>query len=141
MVHCPENQIRTTFKRAVRRRGFTLIETMICVVILGLVGAAVFGVYASGLQTLDEQAHAELLESKARSAMEYLLSKKFAFLNSDSYNLTIQGQPYKIVWTVSNVDLDGDFWPDSSAKKVVVTLEDIQLVTIVVNHDGDLGKL
>jgi prepilin-type N-terminal cleavage/methylation domain-containing protein len=106
-------------------RGFTLIEVLLSILILGLSAAAITEVYSSGL----------------RSQMELLLSQKFSKLTSGSQAVIVGGQSYTINWTVNNIDLDGDLAPEPGAKQITVTLDSKSLETIVSDSTGSIGKI
>ena len=121
--------------------GFTLVEALLSIVILALASSTVAALYFTGLQTLDVQAEQFLIDSELRSRMEWLLSKKFDRLVDGTQSVTVGGQAYTLQWQVVNVDLDGDSVPESSAKQVTVSLAGKGLTTLVVSHEGMVGKL
>ena len=114
---------------------------MISIAVLGIVAASLFGIYASGLQTLEAQSNADFLESAMRSKMEELLATKFDWLASGSTIVSYQGINYDLGWKVSGIDLDEDSFVDANAKHVLILLEGTYLETIVVNHKGMCGKI
>ena len=103
--------------------------------------AIVSGLYASGLQALDVREERGLLDSHLRSRMERLISLKFGQLASGSDTVTVSGQDYTVSWTVATVDLDGDSTPETTAKQIDISLAGKTLTTIVVDHEGKVGKL
>ncbi len=124
--------------------GFTLLEAMISVVLLGLMASGFSLLYASGLNSLDEQADRMLLDSHLRSRMEILIAQQFAQVNNGSENVIVRGKNYTINWTVALKDLDGDMTPESNAKEVTVSvtgMSDRSLTTILVDHGGNVSKL
>ena len=121
--------------------GFTLVEALLSIVILALMASVMTGLYISGLQALDVQAERALLDSHLRSRMERLLSETFTQIATGSETITVNGQDHTIDWTVIGVDLDGDTVPEPTAKQVTVTLAGRSLTTIVVDHEGKVGKL
>jgi prepilin-type N-terminal cleavage/methylation domain-containing protein len=121
--------------------GFTLVEALLSIVILGLMASVMTGVYFSGLQALEVQGERMLLDSALRSRMELLLSEKFDQLASGTDTATVTGQNYTITWTVATVDLNGDATPEPTAKQVTVTLEGRSLTTIVVDNEDRVGKI
>lgn len=131
------NPLRTT-------KGFTLVEALLSVALLGLMVTGIATLYASGLQSLDGQDDRMLLDSELRSRMEVLVSTDFGALSDDSEVVTVNGQNYTIAWTVVNVDLDGDLTPEPNAKQVTVSitkLPDRSLTTILVDNEGRVGKI
>jgi type II secretory pathway pseudopilin PulG len=124
--------------------GFTLIEAMLSVALLGLVAVGISAPYISGFQALDVQADRMLLDSSLRSRMEVLVGTDFGSLSAGSEVVTVRGQNYTITWTVGNVDLDGDATPESTARQVTVSvteLPDRSLATILVDNQGRVGKI
>ena len=124
--------------------GFTLVEAMLSVVILGLMVTGISALYLSGLQSLNTQDDRMLLDSRLRSRMEMLVGTEFATLSNGSEVVTINGQDYTINWNVVSVDLDGDSTPESNAKQVTVSVSGVtgrSLTTIVVDHEGRVSKI
>ena len=124
--------------------GFTLIEAMLSVALLGLVAVGISAPYISGFQALNVQADRMLLDSSLRSQMEVLVGTDFGSLSAGSEVVTVRGQNYTITWTVGNVDLDGDATPESTARQVTVAvteLPDRSFTTILVDNEGGVGKI
>ena len=124
--------------------GFTLVEALLSVALLGLMVTGIATLYVSGLQSLDGQDDRMLLDSALRSRMEVLVGTDFGALSDDSEVVTVNGQNYTIAWTVMNADLDGDLTPEPNAKQVTVSiteLPDRSLTTILVDNEGRVGKI
>jgi len=124
--------------------GFTLIEAMLSVALLGLVAVGISAPYISGFQALDVQADRMLLDSSLRSQMEVLVGTDFGLLSAGSEVVTVRGQNYTLTWTVANIDLDGDATPENTARQVTVSvteLPDRSLTTILVDNQGKTGKI
>ena len=124
--------------------GFTLVEALLSVALLGLMVTGIATLYVSGLQSLDGQDDRMLLDSALRSRMEVLVGTDFGALSDDSEVVTVNGQNYTIAWTVVNVDLDGDATPEPNAWQITVTTAELpnrSLTTIVVDHEGRVGKI
>ena len=131
------NPLRTT-------KGFTLVEVLLSVALLGLMVPAIGALYVSGLQSLDRQDDRMLLDSELRSRMEVLVSTDFDALAGGSEMITVNGQNFTVTWNVAPMDLDGDTNPEPTAKQVTVSiteLPDRSLTTILVDHEGRLGKI
>ena len=128
-----------------RSDGFTLVEAMLSVVILGLVAATMGTVYSSANQSLAVQTDHMLLDSALRSRMEYLMGTPFGDLdarNNSSYN--VPGTSYWIVTTVAPIDLDGEAPNEETARQVTVSVTGMSgnsLTTIRVDHEGFVGKI
>ncbi len=141
------------------RSGFTLIEVMVCIVLLGLSTAAICGVYASGLQAKSIQADTNIIDSILRSRMDYLLATHYDQLVTGTKDFVFDGVTYSVSWTVKEMslaDLTGsvvvekDVVPETfgavdgtavTAKIIVLTVEGVQMSTIVTDHQGALFKI
>ena len=126
--------------------GFTLVESLLSVVLLGLIAAGVTGLYYSGLQAINDQSVQALLDSQLRSRMEQLISTKFDQLpnGTNSETVTVNGGSYKIKWKAEDIDLDGDTITEEGVKQIDVYLdsdEDHSLTTIVVDNVDRVGKI
>lgn len=121
--------------------GFTLVEALLAVVVLALMASVLSGLYLAGLQNLDARDDRMALDSALRSQMEELLSGAFTEIASGSDTITVNGASREIVWTVENLDLDGDDSPEADAKQITVTLGNTSISTVFVDHEGTLAKL
>ena len=124
--------------------GFTLVEALLSVALLGLMATGISALYLSGFQSLDAQDDQMLLDSRLRSRMEVLVGTDFASLSDDSEVVTVNGQNYTINWTIVPIDLDGDSNPESNANQVTVSVAGVSgpsLTTIMADHEGRLGKI
>ncbi len=134
--------LRKTIKTSKRSDGFTLIEALLSVAILGLLAATMGTVYSSANQSLAVQTDHMLLDSKLRSQMEFLIGTPFGELISGS--APPDENNYTIVWTVVLIDLDGDSNPEATAKQVTVSVTGMSgnsLTTIRVDNLGAIGKI
>ena len=137
--------LRKIIKISQRSDGFTLVEAMLSVVILGLLAAVMGTVYSSANLSLAVQTDHMLLDSELRSRMEYLMGTPFGdldALNNSSYN--VDGTSYWIVTTVALIDLVGDSITETTARKVTVSVTGMSgnsLTTIRVDNEGYVGKI
>jgi len=125
-------------------RGFTLIEILLSMILLGLMITAISALYISGLQALDTQDDSMLLDSHLRSRMEVLVGTEFVTLGNGSQAVSVNGKNYTINWNVVPIDLDGDSTPESNAVQVTVSVVGIaghSLTTIIVDHEDRVGKI
>jgi Tfp pilus assembly protein PilV len=124
--------------------GFTLVEALLSVVLLGLMVTGIASLYVSGLQSLNTRDNYILLDSALRSRMEVLVGTDFASLSPGSEVITVNGQNHTINWSVVSIDLDGDSNPEPNAKQLTVAMTGLSgrtLTTIVVDHEGRVGKI
>ena len=121
------------------RDGFTLVEALLSVVILGLIAAGISAPYISGLRSLEVQADRMLLDSHLRGRMEALVGLPLDQIISGTKSVTVRGNDYTIAWTVTPVDWDGD--SNQDAKQITVSVFDRSLTTIVVDNEGKVGKI
>ena len=119
--------------------GFTLVEALLSVVLLGLIAAGISAPYISGLRSLEVQADRMLLDSHLRGQMEKLIGLPFNRIIPGTESVTVRGNDYTIEWTVEPVDWVGG--SDQDAKKIEVSVFGRSLTTIVVDHEGKVGKI
>lgn len=129
--------------RIKNRKGFTLTEVLVSVLILGILAASFTVPYVTGFQSLEVQAEQMLLDSQLRSTMEVLMGRNFdeiLALGGFSGTIVIKGKSYPLKWAAVLIDLDGDSTPEPNAMQITVEMAHRSLTTIVVNHEGRLGK-
>ena len=81
------------------------------------------------------------LDSALRSRMEVLLSTPFSLLASGTDVVNLGGQACTLYWTVTPRDLDGDGAAEANAREITVSLEGHSLTTLVVDSQGEVGKI
>ncbi len=124
--------------------GFTLVEVIFSVVLLGLIAAGVAYPYTTGIKSIDVGDDRTLLDNYLRSRMEILVDTDFSALSDSSEVVSVNGENYTITWTVVNVDLDGDLTPEFNAKQVTVSVTEVpgsSLTIILVDHEGRVDKI
>ena len=129
---------------AKRQRGITLLEAMLCIVLLGLTASGISSLYVSGLQSLEQEEDRYLLDNRLRNRIEQLIGRPFADVRaagSGSENVTIGGEVYVLSWTVVAADLDGDAVPEPDAMQVTVSLAGRSLTVILVDHQGKVARI
>jgi prepilin-type N-terminal cleavage/methylation domain-containing protein len=128
-------------------KGFSLIEVMIAIALLGIIGIAILGALATASRAMfvaDERATAESL---ARSQIEYIKNQSYSTINVDwDYTVTDSGR--------SSSDAP-DWWLDVSPSgnppllssdyagySVEASADEdeanvgLQKITVIVKHDG-----
>ena len=94
-------------KRTKMDTGFSLVEVLLSVVLLGLLASVIMYLYSSSYAVIDEEAIRMPLDGHLRSRMELLVGKAFAELSDGSEIVTVKGQNYTINWSVVPIDMDG----------------------------------
>jgi prepilin-type N-terminal cleavage/methylation domain-containing protein len=112
-------------------KGFTLIEVLVSLVLLGIIGGAFLGSMGTASKAIfvaDEQATAESL---ARSQMEYIKKHGYdAIYNPPHYGIDPDldiPDGYEIITTAERLDPDSDGTDDD---------DNIQSITVTVSHGG-----
>jgi type II secretory pathway pseudopilin PulG len=116
------------------RKGFTLIEAMMLLTILGIVGLAA-GISLQSLTRVPKANDVQLsIASSLTDKMEQLRGTAFASLAVGSSNdtVTINNTPYTRSWTIALADANGDGSNDSDFKQITVTIGSRSLVCYVV---------
>jgi len=124
--------------------GFTLLESLLAIMLLGILSYGVSSLYFTGYRSLDEQSNRMLLDSRLRGKVEELLSKDFSLILSGTESITVNQKSYTLAWTSALVDLNGDITPETDAKQVTVSFQEIpgrSITTIVVDNNGNMGKI
>lgn len=104
-----------------KERGFSLIEVLIAIALLGIVAIAVLGGLSTASKALflaDEKATAESL---ARSQMEWIKNHDYAF----SYSAAI-----------SQDDIDAGYSATIVSEPIIGQI-DLQKITVTINHHGE----
>ncbi len=110
-------------------RGFTLIEVVIAMLLLGIIGVALLSGLAGASKALvitDERATAESL---ARSQMEYVKNQAYDSTNNPPQYSLLSSIPsdYIIATTPERLDPVGDGTANDDG---------IQKITVTVSHNG-----
>jgi len=126
------------------RRGATLVEAMLCIVLLGLTAAGISGLYASGLRSIEGGVDTVLLDSRLRSTMEALIARPFADVLAEGSGTEVVaiavGQP-ALTWIAVPYDLDGDGTEEADAMRITVTAGGRALSMVVVDHGDSVRNL
>ncbi len=121
--------------------GFTLVEALFLILLLGMMLVSITGVYFSSSHAPHKDENRLPLESRLRDRMEEIISRSFDDIVDGSDSVAINGMIHTISWTVTHPDLNGDAIPESIAKKVTVNTGNLSLTTLVVHSQNVVGKL
>ena len=128
-------------------KGFSLIEVMIAIALLGIIGVAILGGLATASKAMfvaDERATAESL---ARSQMEYVKNQSYSTINVDwDYTVTDSGRSSSDApdwWLDVSPGGNPPFLSSNYAGYSVEAIADedaakvgLQSITVTVKHDG-----
>jgi Tfp pilus assembly protein PilV len=129
--------LRPPFKHS----GFTLVEVTLSILFLGIMVMGVSGLYFTAQRSLLDQEHLLPLDSRLRGRMEEIVSRPFAAIAGGSEAITIDGKNYTVTWSVTQPDLDGDAVAEPTAKQITVTVDGRSLTTLVIDNQGNIGKI
>ncbi len=122
----------------------TLVEAMLCIVLLGMTATAISGLYVSGLQSIDGTDDLMLVDSHLRSQMEELISRPFNDVLTEGSGVSFDGMDVDfptVNWTAVLHDLDGDGAVELSAMLLTVSVPGRSLSSIVVDHGRTVVKI
>jgi prepilin-type N-terminal cleavage/methylation domain-containing protein len=122
-------------------KGFTLVEVIFSILLLGIMVISITGVYFISMNALSSEDDLLPLDSRLRGRMEEVISRSFDAIVDGSDSVTINGRSHTITWTVTHPDLDGDAIPETMAKRVTVTTGDRSLTTLVIDSQAAVGKI
>lgn len=123
------------------RDGFSLVEALLALLILGLSASGISALYMSGIKTVEAQDVRAASDSCMRGKMEELLSTKFDQLASGSQSVTVCGKTMTLAWTANTYDINGDSTAEASAKQLAVTLDGRTLTCLAVDNSGRVGQI
>jgi len=131
------SQVRKAFQG--RSRGFTLIEVVIAIALMGTIAIAILGALSSAslaLITADKRATAESL---ARSQLEFVKNQPYIDYSEsghDDYDV-IDGNPYTVEVVVQPIDPDTyQPYPYLEGDGRFQQDDGIQQITVTVSRDG-----
>ena len=110
-------------------KGFTLIEVMIAIALLGIIAVAFLGALATASRALVIADERTTAESVARSQMEYVKNQNYDAINDPPQYSLLSSIPdgYTIVVTAERLDPVGDGTGNDDG---------IQKITVTVSHNG-----
>ena len=127
-----------------REKGFSLIEVIIAIALLGIIAVAFLGALATGSKAIfiaDERATAESL---ARSQMEYVKNLPYDDIrNPPEYTPLLdipEGYSIEIAAEYFDADGDGTLEVDVTTTEVREDDEGIQKITVTVIHNYNNNK-
>lgn len=112
--------------KTIHRSGFTLIEALLLVVILGIVGLAA-GVGLQSVAKTPTQTNQQLaISAECVNRMEQMRATPFTGLAAKatalSGNVSINGQTYTCTVSAASADADGSGTNDTDYDKITVTI-------------------
>jgi prepilin-type N-terminal cleavage/methylation domain-containing protein len=116
--------------------GFTLIEALISSVIIAIAVMAVSAAFYGGLQNLDDEARILELVNYAAGKMDELIATHFVRLSGGTDQVTVQGENVQRQWQVTPYDVDGNPGVETDAKRIVVTVGDVEFATLLIDSAG-----
>jgi prepilin-type N-terminal cleavage/methylation domain-containing protein len=116
-----------------RERGFTFVEILIAMAILGIIAAAFLSALASSSRSTSLSDERTSAESLARTEMEYVKNSVYVVVPWQ-YNLPATPPPWDAGHTLP-AGYTG-YSINVSAALVHTTDDGLQLVTVVVSHNG-----
>lgn len=132
---------KTTGRTRERDGGFTFIEAMLSLIVLGLMTVTISGAVFSGLRAREAQQRGFLIDSAARSLMERLVSHPADQLWGGAMDVDIDGETVRMYYYAEGVDLDGNGHDDFGVLQVRVVIEEVELITIMANDYSMVRKI
>jgi prepilin-type N-terminal cleavage/methylation domain-containing protein len=118
--------------------GFTLIEALLSSVVIAVCVMAVSAAFYGGMQNLRDEGRILEIVNYAEGKMDELIATDFDDINGGADQVTVQGETVQRLWQATPYDVDGDTAPESDAKLIVVTIEDVELSTLLVDSAGEV---
>ena len=120
------------------QRGFTLIEALLSTVIIAVSVMAVSAAFYGGFENLRDEGRLLEKVNHATGKMDELIATEFSSLTGGFDQVNVGGEQIQRRWQVMSVDVDGNPGTEADAKLVVVTVDDIEFSTIVVDSAGQV---
>jgi len=120
-------------------KGFTLIEVLVALAVMGMIGAAFLGSLATSSNAIfiaDEKATAESL---ARSQMEYFKNQGYDYNDPQSYEQVDIESPAHPGYFIS-VDADPLHDPDDGIQKITVTVDHLEKQQVIILEDYKVDR-
>ena len=124
-------------------KGFTLIEVIIAMALLGIIAIAFLGALATASNAIiiaDERATAESL---ARSQMEYVKNQDYDGVNNPPQYTLLSDTPadYTIVIDAVRLDPNGDGTDnDDGIQKITVTVDHLEKPEVITLEDYKVDR-
>jgi prepilin-type N-terminal cleavage/methylation domain-containing protein len=140
------SQARKAFRG--RSRGFTLVEVLITVALIGVIAVAFFSFMSAAASALIHADERTIAESLARSQLEYAKNQGYnsTLVNGQATYLKIPNIPVGYtIWSVNRTGavvnsgasnpIIGIPWANN---KTALTDTGLQMVALVIEHDGKM---
>ena len=118
--------------------GFTLIEALLSSVILAVCVMAVSAAFYGGLQNLRDEGRTLEIVNYAEGKMDELIATDFGDVTGGTDWVTVQGETVQRHWQATPYDVDGNPGVEADAKLIIVTVEDVELATLLVDSAGQV---
>ena len=125
-------------KNRVPDSGFTLIEALLSSVVIAVCVMAVSAAFYGGTQNLRDEGRILEIVNYAEGKMDEPIATDFDDVDSGADQVTVQGETVQRHWTVTPYDVDGTPGVEMDVKLIVVTIEDVELSTLLVDSAGQV---
>jgi Tfp pilus assembly protein PilV len=116
--------------------GFTLTEALLSSVVIAVCVMAVSAAFYGGMQNLRDEGRLFEAMNYAEGKMDELIATDFDNLSGGTDFVVVQGRELQRHWQVTPYDMDGDTAVDQDAILLVVTVQDVELATLLVDSAG-----
>jgi len=124
--------------RNVAQRGFTLVEALLSTVVIAVSVMAVSAAFYGGFENLRDEGRLLEKVNHATGKMDELIATEFTSITGGTDQVAVGGEQIQRRWQATPVDVDGSPGVETDAKLLVVTVDDIEFVTIVVDSAGQV---
>jgi prepilin-type N-terminal cleavage/methylation domain-containing protein len=138
------NRLRKAFEG--HSRGFTLVEVLITVALIGVIAVAFFSFMSAAASALIHADERTIAESLARSQMEYVKNQGYNSTQPGGEAIYEEIAPIPDGYSICSVNRDGEIvndvigipW-DSAGNKTAISDTGLQMVALVIKHQDAGG--